>query len=199
MEQSNLNSSYTPGKEYIITNQDASANMTRSSRIEITKMDESGNPLREVYFKLKNKQGTKTYEDIQKSDLNGKVVFNAIPEGDYELRETKTLDGYILDDKTYTVNVVRIHGQLKASISEMTENDKSKITITNYKVPVEIQKVDKYDNNKILQNAKFILKDRSGKLIRDNIVTDQDGKAKFYIPKVGDYILEEKHLQQAMN
>ncbi|EJZ44310.1 hypothetical protein HMPREF9630_02109, partial [Peptoanaerobacter stomatis] len=192
LEQSNLNSSYTPGKEYIITNQDASANMTRSSRIEITKMDESGNPLREVYFKLKNKQGTKTYEDIQKSDLNGKVVFNAIPEGDYELRETKTLDGYILDDKTYTVNVVRIHGQLKASISEMTENDKSKITITNYKVPVEIQKVDKYDNNKILQNAKFILKDRSGKLIRDNIVTDQDGKAKFYIPKVGDYILEEK-------
>ena len=71
--------------------------------LEITKLGENGQMLDGVIFHMTNAAGTATAQ----TTVNGKVTFADLPVGTYTLRETKTVAGYMLPTKSWTVTVAQ--------------------------------------------------------------------------------------------
>lgn len=69
----------------------------------VIKQGEANNALAGVEFTIYSIDGTKLKSGI--TDTNGKVVFGELDYGTYILKETKTLDGYILDSKPKIINI----------------------------------------------------------------------------------------------
>ena len=70
----------------------------------VEKSDEAA-PLKDIQFTL-TKTNDESFEPITaSSDENGLVTFTGLSAGKYSIVETKTLDGYVLDEKTYTAEV----------------------------------------------------------------------------------------------
>ncbi len=64
-------------------------------KLEIFKINEQKQPLAGVVFGLYSKSGRKLDEQITNSE--GKIIWSKLPIGEYQIRELKTLEGYILD------------------------------------------------------------------------------------------------------
>ncbi|NCB29005.1 MAG: VWA domain-containing protein [Clostridia bacterium] len=71
--------------------------------LEITKLGENGQMLDGVIFHMTNAAGTATAQ----TTVNGKVTFADLAVGTYTLRETKTVAGYMLPTKSWTVTVAQ--------------------------------------------------------------------------------------------
>ena len=69
----------------------------------LKKVDENNNPLAGAEFTLKSTAGNEAY--TQSSDENGVVTFEKIPNGTYELFESKAPDGYVLSQDKYQVTI----------------------------------------------------------------------------------------------
>lgn len=70
--------------------------------LEVTKKAQDGTILPGVTFGLYNKSGKKLDERI--TDQNGKIVW-ILPPGEYQVKELKTLEGYVLDTTKKKVTV----------------------------------------------------------------------------------------------
>lgn len=70
-------------------------NKLSTGKLEIVKKDLQGNLLAGVTFGLYTKNGRKLAEKV--TDEAGKILWERLPVGEYQIRELKTLDGYILD------------------------------------------------------------------------------------------------------
>lgn len=71
-------------------------NLPDQGRLIVTKYDDDGKtPLKGVSFTLTSKNDT-SYEKTLTADENGEVLFNAVPCGDYILKEIKTIKGHTL-------------------------------------------------------------------------------------------------------
>lgn len=71
--------------------------------LEITKLGENGQMLDGVIFHMTNAADTATAQ----TTVNGKVTFADLAVGTYTLRETKTVAGYMLPTKSWTVTVAQ--------------------------------------------------------------------------------------------
>lgn len=132
------------------------------------------------------------------TDENGMVTLGSLPLGKYTVKETTTLEGYVLDKKEYTVDL-KYEDQTVPIVTKSLE-------VLNKKQRAEISIIkEDAENAQVLSGAAFTLKTKNdiknseGKVILkagtliERAVSDNDGKAVFsdQLPN-GIYILEEE-------
>lgn len=138
-------------------------NELKKGQINIIKVDEEDNEvkLQGVEFEVLDEKGNILEKII--TDEKGKALTQKYPIRDFEkltLREVKTLEEYVLNDNPITI--------------KLTADKVTDVTIKNKKIKgkVEITKVDKKDNSKFLEGAKFGLYDENNNLI-ETLITDK--------------------------
>ena len=156
-------------------------NELKKGQVKVIKVDEDNNEikLQGVEFEVLDSNGNVLEKIV--TDENGEALTQRYPVRDFKsltLREVKTLDNYVLNDKPITV--------------ELTANETTAVTIENERIKgkVEITKVDSKDNSKVLEGAKFGLYDENDNLI-ETLVTDENGKAISQELYKGKYYLKE--------
>ena len=155
-------------------------NELKKGQIRVIKIDLDNNEvkLKGVEFNVLDESGE--IVDTLITDENGEAVSKRLPINQkYKLKETKTLENYVLNEETQTV---------------ILEQDKIKdITFTNElkKGQVRVIKVDLYNNEVRLKGVEFELLDESGNVI-DTLITDQNGEAVSKLLRIDrNYTLKE--------
>ena len=156
-------------------------NELKKGQVKVIKVDKDNNEvkLEGVEFEVLD-ENNKVLEKII-TDENGEALTSKYAIRDFsklKLRETKTLENYVLSDKVETI--------------ELKENQISNIKFENEKIKgkVEITKVDSKDENKKLEGAKFGLYDENDNLI-EPLITDKEGIALSQVLYKGKYYLKE--------
>lgn len=156
-------------------------NELKKGQVKVIKVDKDNNEvkLEGVEFEVLD-ENNKVLEKIV-TDENGEALTSKYAIRDFsklKLRETKTLENYVLSDKVETI--------------ELKENQISNIKFENEKIKgkVEITKVDSKDENKKLEGAKFGLYDENDNLI-ETLITDKEGIALSQVLYKGNYYLKE--------
>lgn len=145
------------------------------SELQIVKIDaETSRPLEGVTFSI-------TYEDGKvftcTTDENGIANCKGLYQGKVVIKETATKEGYILDEQETELEL----GYKEFCILSFSNSHK--------KGEINIRKVDKDDNNIILEGVEFDIIDETGNII-DHLVTDSQGKASTTV-NTGNYIVRE--------
>ena len=78
-------------------------NELSTGKLEIFKTDEDKIPLVGVVFGLYSKNGRKLDEQVTNEE--GKIIWNRLPVGEYQVRELKTLEGYILNSEKEKISI----------------------------------------------------------------------------------------------
>ncbi|WP_345759433.1 SpaA isopeptide-forming pilin-related protein [Bacillus sp. PBIB1] len=131
----------------------------------LTKKDADGGNLKGAVFKIVDSDGKIVQDDLV-SDKDGKVETSGLAPGHYAFIETKAPDGYVLNTK-----------KVEFTISETAEGKPESTdagTAVNYKGSVRLTKEDAEGRN--LEGAVFKIVDRDGKTVKDDLISDKDGK-----------------------
>lgn len=159
---------------------------TNTGKIKIIKNDEDTNkPIQGVTFQLSKQDGTV----IANSTTNekGEATFPNLYQGNYILKEIATNDNYILNEKSFDVNV------------EYNKTATKTITNEHKKGDLTVYKVDK-DNNKIaLGGVTFdLFSEEFGKVI-GTYITDENGEIHVKDLRTGNYKWIEKETNKWYN
>lgn len=156
-------------------------------RIEFEKQSESGRPLGGAEFTIYKKGGATGIQTV-KSDNAGKVVFEGIETGEYEIRETDAPSGFYKTNEVVeaTVELINNHTELKVTVSKGIVKNTPRPGVTYGSL--EICKVD--ENGKPLSGAKFTLLNSRGAAVQSG-VTGTDGKLRFDFLVMGNYTIRE--------
>ncbi|MGK0555428.1 SpaA isopeptide-forming pilin-related protein, partial [Macrococcus capreoli] len=127
-------------------------------------------------------QGDKVIKEGIVTDANGTIQVADLPYGDYELVETKAPVGYELSKEAVKVTIDKNH----VTVDQVVKNEKTPDPTGT----LNIKKVDSQDESKVLEGAEFKLV-QGDKVIKENLVTDKDGKIEIKDLPYGDYELEE--------
>lgn len=163
----------TPNKTYEFKKR----NTKIHANIDLTKVDEeTGKPLADAKFRITGPNG---YDEIFKTNKDGKILFEYLPYGEYQVQEVLAPPGYVLNDTIHTVNI--------------TENSKSyEIRATNRKISGVVEVVKKGTDGKLLEGAVFELQSLDDGNVVFEETTGANGIARFENVKFGDYRLKEK-------
>ncbi len=111
------------------------------------------------------------------TDENGRIEIKNAPTGTYKVQEVKTLKEYILNDEVLEI--------------EHTTVKDTELTVENTKKPgLLIQKIDA-ETRKPLKDAVFKLTKANGDVVKEDIITGEDGTAFIEGLEVGDFIVTE--------
>ena len=143
--------------------------------LQITKTDDSGNPLSGVGFTLYD--ASKRAISTKTTDSSGIVTFADLDLGNYYYAETSALPGYVLDSIQYPV-----------SVSSNGQVVKKTMTNTPEKGGLQITKTD--DNGNPLSGVGFTLYDASRRTISTK-TTDSSGVVSFSDLAPGNYYYAE--------
>ena len=165
-------------------------NRSEKGKIEFTKTDGAGNGLAGAVFKLKlvEKSGT-AYSTVEQmyaiSDDEGRVSFEDVPYGVYELTEVIAPEGYVRSNKTYYVSIggAVAEGKNIVSVPNPWTNSRTEKEFTVEKVSA--------DGGEPLNGAVFQVLDEGNNPIEDKIITTNGGSGKITLP-LGRYYLKEK-------
>ena len=181
---------YKPLKDEIVVNLEYGEtreikikNEIQKGNIIVKKVDKDNEKIKleNVKIRLIDKNGKIISEG--KTNCNGILEFNNLAIGTYTIQEIETLDNYILSNEDIKVEV------LANKTSEICLKNERK------KGNIKVIKVD-YDNNDIrLENVKFQLKDKNGKVIQEKI-TNKEGEIYFEGLSEGKYTLTEIETQK---
>lgn len=145
--------------------------------IEVKKLDENGNPLKDVTFAVYSDANAKNQIATAKTNSNGIATFsNLESKKTYYVKEISGLEGYVVDSTVKTVAL----------------NSKSaSVTVTNTKIYGQIQ-ITKYEANSKtkLQGAEFTIYDSNNKAI-ETIKTNENGVATSSELPYGTYTVKE--------
>ena len=147
----------------------------KNGSIQLTKLDEDGNPLPGVSFALydsaKQQIGSGT------TDGSGITTFADLPLGSYYYAETAALPGYVLDSTLYPVSITE-GGQLVA------------VTATNVlaRGNVSVLKID--ETGAPLGGVHFTLTNGNDQIVAEGDTPD-DGRLTFTGLLLGSYTLQE--------
>lgn len=150
--------------------------------IEIKKVSDSGKVLPDVEFTVFTSEGKAVTKVTTNQDGIAKV--DALPYGKYYFKETKGVQGYLLNDTKYPF--------------EIKENGKVlTFTVENKQVKgnVQLLKIDQENPDKKLEGVTFILQDNKGKKISEH-VTDKDGFIRVNNLPFGSYQFVEKKAKE---
>lgn len=137
------------------------------------------NPLENITFTIYDENQNILKEEI--TNENGELTFTNLRPGKYFIKETKTNDNYILDDKMYEVNL---------GVNENNRVIDILLELDNYlkKGNLIIRKID-FDNNTPIKDTKFIImKDKE--IIYEGL-TNEEGILKVDNLPLGMYEIKE--------
>lgn len=146
---------------------------TASLAIHVTDTEEQ--PVSNVGIRLKSND--KVIE-TKNSDQSGKVVFNELSKGNYEVEFTSVPDQYQVFDSEFDVNISNDYQQFEI---EETLIEKNYGTIS-------IHRTDAYGNP--IVGSEITIYDEDGNIV-DVLVTDQNGDAESIGLEEGTYYLKE--------
>ena len=179
---------FSTNKDELFYNVDV-YNEKPKGNINVIKVDEDGNELYGVEIGLFDKNHKKISSLITNKDSN---IFSDLSLGTYYIKELNTLDGYILDNKEYKVQL--------SYVDDNTSIVKKSIKLVNEKIKCDVVYITSSDNEK-LSDVEINVYDSN-----DNIVfngkTNSEGKltisglpyGKYYIKQIKvpkGYILSE--------
>lgn len=164
-------------------------NRSEKGKIEFTKTDGAGNGLAGAVFKLKlvEKSGT-AYSTVEQmyaiSDDEGRVSFEDVPYGVYELTEVIAPEGYVRSNDTYYVSIggAVAEGMIIGNAPDPWTNSRTEKEFTVKKVSA--------DGGELLNGAVFQVLDEDNNPIEDKIITTNGGSGKITLP-LGRYYLKE--------
>ena len=111
------------------------------------------------------------------TDENGRIEIKNAPAGTYKVQEVKTLKEYILNDEVLEI--------------EHTTVKDTELTVENTKKPgLFIQKIDA-ETRKPLKDAVFKLTKANGDVVKEDIITGEDGTAFIEGLEAEDFIVTE--------
>lgn len=164
-------------------------NRSEKGKIEFTKTDGAGNGLAGAVFKLKLVEGSGTaYSTVKQmyaiSDDKGRVSFEDVPYGVYELSEVIAPEGYVRSNDTYYVSICDAvaEGKKIDSVPNPWTNSRTEKEFTVKKVSA--------DGGELLNGAVFQVLDEDNNPIEDKIITTNGGSGKITLP-LGRYYLKE--------
>ncbi|EPE62395.1 LPXTG-motif cell wall anchor domain protein [Exiguobacterium sp. S17] len=132
--------------------------------VRLVKTDSvNGTPLAGATFNIVDATGQVVRQGLV-TDIRGELVATDLVPGDYAFIETKAPNGYLLDATPRAFTLTKDSG---AVVDVSMTNDTKKMLV--------LQKVD-VQTNEPLAGATFVLKDKAGQTVRDNLVTDKDGR-----------------------
>ncbi|MFQ9539381.1 MAG: SpaA isopeptide-forming pilin-related protein, partial [Lactococcus lactis] len=133
---------------------------------ELIKHDSKGQALEGAIFKVIDADG-KTVKEGLTSDKDGKVSIDGLSPGDYSFVETRAPSGYILNTTpaNFTISSEE-EGEQKVVIA--SDN------FINYQGSAELIKHDSKGNS--LSGAVFRVIDADGQTVKENLVSDKEGK-----------------------
>lgn len=155
------------------------------TRLFVKKQDENGDPLEGVEFGLFRANGAEIQRAL--SDENGMVKFERIPYGEFIIRETKALPGYVKNE-----NVQRV------TLDSKFQNKTEPIAVfTNRKMKVQGVKVD--TSGRKLAGVEFVLIDEKTDRIVESVFSDEKGVFTFKKLDYGDWIIRESRAPEGYN
>ncbi|MBC1352367.1 collagen binding domain-containing protein, partial [Listeria innocua] len=155
-------------------------NTAKTGTVVLTKKDSATNAkLADATFELRNEDGVLVRENLVTDD-NGEISVADLTPGDYKLIETKAPTGYQLD-------ATPVHFTIDFNQSEAAKVSKTNTAKTG---TVVLTKKDSATNAK-LADATFELRNESDTLVRENLVTDDNGEISVADLAPGDYKLIE--------
>lgn len=165
-------------------------NKLNTGSLSFTKTDGAGKGLAGAVFKLKLVEGSGTaYSTVKQmyaiSDDEGRVSFEDVPYGVYELTEVIAPEGYVRSNETYYVSIggAVAEGKNIVSVPNPWTNSRTEKEFTVEKVSA--------DGGEPLNGAVFQVLDEGKKLIEGKIITTYGGSGKITLP-LGRYYLKEK-------
>lgn len=181
---------YIPSSEPVLFNLNKDLNVTIENQLInstfiIKKIDEKNIPIKNVKYEIKTINNELVY--LGQTNNEGKIIIENLPIGKYQYKEISTIDGYLIDNNTYyiditennkTITKTHINKQIKATVT-INKID----SLTNEKIPNALINILDSNNNIILRK----LTDNKGQIIIDNLPY---GTYKYYeeIPPQ-DYLL----------
>lgn len=144
--------------------------------------------LKGAVYEVKDTAG-KTVDTLT-TDAAGKATSKELPIDTYTVKETKASNGYLLDDKTYTIK-----GEATDTTTRVFQyNVKSQETPQ--KIQIELSKLDSETNAgkpqgaATLKGAKYEIRNPKGELV-ETLVTDKKGKAISKELPLDQYVVKE--------
>ncbi|WP_010304327.1 SpaA isopeptide-forming pilin-related protein [Kurthia senegalensis] len=107
--------------------------------------------------------GPNDFKQEVTTNANGMITLKDLVPGTYTIQETKAPNGYVLETTSYDVDVVA-----NETVNQTIKNEKQTATVT-------LKKVDAITND-ALKGAVFNLFAKDGTLVKQNLVTDQNGE-----------------------
>ncbi len=162
-------------------------NEKKKGQIKVIKVDKDNNEIKleGVEFEVYDEAGNLVESLV--TDQNGEAVTKKLPiDQKYTIKETKTLENYVLSDEEKTV--------------VLEENQITTLNFANEKIKgyIEITKVSADDNSitnekkgTALKGAIFEIYNEKDELV-DTITTKEDGKATSKLLEYGKYYIKEK-------
>ena len=158
---------------------------TNTSSIKIIKQDaDTAKPIKNVEFGLYNINDE--YIASEKTNTEGIVIFNNLYQGTYKIKELTANENYEKDDTIYEMS------------TEYNKEVSRTITNTHKKGNLKITKIDKDDNNVVLEGIEFDLID-SNKNVVAHLITDLNGEAQINNINIGNYTLKETKTKENYN
>lgn len=165
-------------------------NRSEKEKIEFNKTDGAGNGLAGAVFKLKlvEKSGT-AYSTVKQmyaiSDDEGRVSFEDVPYGVYELTEVIAPEGYVRSNKTYYVSIggATADGITIGNAPDPWTNSRTEKEFTVEKVSA--------DGGEPLNGAAFQVLDEDENPIKDKTITTWNGGSDTVTLPLGRYYLKE--------
>lgn len=164
-------------------------NKLNTDSLSFTKTDGAGKGLAGAVFKLKlvEESGT-AYSTVKQryaiSDDKGRVSFEDVPYGVYELTEVIAPEGYVRSNETYYVSIGGAVAEDKkiVSVPAIWANSRTEKEFTVEKVSA--------DGGEPLNGAVFQVLDEDNNPIENKIITTNGGSGKITLP-LGKYYLKE--------
>ena len=164
-------------------------NKLNTGSLSFTKTDGAGKGLAGAVFKLKLVEGSGTaYSTVKQmyaiSDDEGRVSFEDVPYGVYELTEVIAPEGYVRSNATYYVSIggATADGITIGNAPDHWTNDPTEKEFTVEKVSA--------DGGEPLNGAVFQVLDEDNNPIENKIITTNGGSGKITLP-LGKYYLKE--------
>ena len=160
-------------------------NEKKKGQIKIIKRDKDDSTIKLEGVKFEIQDKDEKLVSILKTDENGEAILSNIPIGNYYIKETETLENYVLNEEKMQVIVN------EDSVTEVViENEKKRGQI-------QITKTSEYKNNIIdkeegspIEGVKFNIYNKANKIV-DTIVTDENGVALSKKLEKGRYTVQE--------